>query len=77
MRLVAGSGRQWMQGDGTDKASETALATLRQDVIPATIAKVDGVRADVTGMTAGSKDFNDALHSHLPYVFAFVLGLAF
>jgi RND superfamily putative drug exporter len=31
----------------------------------------------VTGMTAGSKDFNDALRSHLPFVFAFVLGLAF
>ena len=66
-----------MQGDGTDKASETALATLRETVIPQTIAKVDGVKTDVTGMTAGSKDFNDALQSHLPFVFAFVLGLAF
>jgi uncharacterized membrane protein YdfJ with MMPL/SSD domain len=66
-----------MQGDGTNKASETALATLRETVIPQTIAKVDGVKADVTGMTAGSKDFNDALQSHLPFVFAFVLGLAF
>jgi uncharacterized membrane protein YdfJ with MMPL/SSD domain len=66
-----------MQGDGTDKASEAALGTLRETVIPQTIAKVDGVKADVTGMTAGSKDFNDALQSHLPFVFAFVLGLAF
>jgi uncharacterized membrane protein YdfJ with MMPL/SSD domain len=31
----------------------------------------------VTGMTAGSKDFNDTMKSHLPFVFAFVLGLAF
>ena len=31
----------------------------------------------MTGMTAGSKDFNDAMKSHLPLVFAFVLGLAF
>jgi RND superfamily putative drug exporter len=31
----------------------------------------------VTGMTAGSKDFNDTMKSHLPIVFAFVLGLAF
>ena len=31
----------------------------------------------MTGMTAGSKDFNDTLKSHLPIVFAFVLGLAF
>ena len=28
-------------------------------------------------MTAGSKDFNDKMKSHLPIVFAFVLGLAF
>jgi uncharacterized membrane protein YdfJ with MMPL/SSD domain len=66
-----------MQGDGTDNASNTALATLRNDVIPATIGKVPGVQTDVTGMTAGSKDFNDAMKSHLPYVFAFVLGFAF
>jgi RND superfamily putative drug exporter len=66
-----------MQGDGTDEASETALATLRDDVIPATIAKVDGTKVDVSGMTAGSKDFNDAMQARLPFVFAFVLGLAF
>ena len=66
-----------MQGDGTDVKSETALATLRDDVIPTTIANVDGIKTDVTGMTAGSKDFNDAMRARLPYVFAFVLGLAF
>jgi RND superfamily putative drug exporter len=31
----------------------------------------------VTGITAGSRDFNDRLNSRLPIVFAFVLGLAF
>ena len=31
----------------------------------------------MTGMTAGSKDFNDVMKSRLPIVFAFVLGLAF
>ena len=66
-----------MQGDGTNEASETALATLRDDVIPTTIGKVDGTTVDVTGMTAGSKDFNDAMQGRLPFVFAFVLGLAF
>jgi RND superfamily putative drug exporter len=35
------------------------------------------VRADVTGMTAQSRDFTDSMSSHLPIVFAFVLGLAF
>jgi uncharacterized membrane protein YdfJ with MMPL/SSD domain len=66
-----------MNGTGTDDVSDSALATLRDSVIPATIAKVDGVQANVTGMTAGSKDFNDSMKSHLPIVFGFVLGLAF
>jgi RND superfamily putative drug exporter len=66
-----------MNGNGTDKVSDSALAALRDDVIPATIGQVGGVHADVTGMTAGSKDFNDAMKSHLPIVFGFVLGLAF
>jgi RND superfamily putative drug exporter len=66
-----------MNGDGTDKVSDAALATLRDDVIPATIGTVGGVQANVTGMTAGSRDFNDAMSSHLPIVFGFVLGLAF
>jgi RND superfamily putative drug exporter len=66
-----------LQGDGTDTASDHALATLRDDVIPSTIGKVHGARADVTGITAGSKDFNDRVAGRLPIVFAFVLGLAF
>jgi RND superfamily putative drug exporter len=66
-----------MQGNGTDKASDTALATLREQVIPATIAAVPGVDVNVSGLTAGSKDFNDTMKSHLPLVFGFVLGLAF
>jgi uncharacterized membrane protein YdfJ with MMPL/SSD domain len=66
-----------LQGDGTDKSSEAALASLRDTVMPSTIGKVAGVQADVSGMTAGSKDFNDSLKSHMPIVFAFVLGLAF
>ncbi|HWM11466.1 MAG TPA: MMPL family transporter [Solirubrobacteraceae bacterium] len=66
-----------MDGNGTDDTSNAALATLRDDVIPSTIGKVGGVQVDVTGMTAGSKDFNDSMTSHMPIVFAFVLGLAF
>src|SRR5207302_2165966 len=31
----------------------------------------------VTGQTAGSKDFGDLLSARTPWVFAFVLGLAF
>ena len=36
-----------------------------------------GATADVGGFTAGSKDFNDTMKSHLPLVFAFVLTAAF
>jgi RND superfamily putative drug exporter len=66
-----------MAGDGTDKVSDHALSTLRNDVVPTTIATVPGVKVDVGGLTAGSKDFNDSMKSHIPYVFAFVLGFAF
>jgi uncharacterized membrane protein YdfJ with MMPL/SSD domain len=66
-----------MHGDGTDKTSEAALASLRDKVIPSTIDKVAGTETNVSGLTAGSKDFNDSLNAHLPIVFAFVLGLAF
>jgi uncharacterized membrane protein YdfJ with MMPL/SSD domain len=66
-----------LAGDGTDTVSEAALARLRGDVVPATIGRTEGVKANVTGMTAGSKDFNDTMKSHLPLVFGFVLGLTF
>jgi uncharacterized membrane protein YdfJ with MMPL/SSD domain len=38
---------------------------------------VSGVEAGVTGDTAGTVDFNSTMNSHLPIVFAFVLGMAF
>jgi RND superfamily putative drug exporter len=65
-----------LAGNGTDAASEAALARLRGDVIPATMGAT-GAQVNVTGMTAGSKDFNDTMKSHLPLVFGFVLGLTF
>jgi RND superfamily putative drug exporter len=66
-----------LAGDGTDTVSNRALDALRVSVIPATIGRVAGAEAHVTGATAGSRDFNDSMKSHAPYVFAFVLGLAF
>jgi RND superfamily putative drug exporter len=66
-----------LPGNGTDDTSDAALMQLRDHTIPSTIDKVAGTKTDVTGMTAGSKDFNDKLASRLPVVFAFVLGLAF
>ena len=66
-----------VKGNGTDAASEHSLAVLREDVIPATVGKLPDAQVNVTGFTAGSKDFNDAMIAHLPLVFAFVLTLAF
>ncbi|MGZ4235594.1 MAG: MMPL family transporter [Solirubrobacteraceae bacterium] len=66
-----------LSGQGTDSTSYRALDTLRGQVIPATIGGVPGVKALVTGETAGAKDFNDSMKSHLPAVFAFVLTMTF
>jgi uncharacterized membrane protein YdfJ with MMPL/SSD domain len=66
-----------LAGDGTDSGSEAALAKLRDRLIPATIGQVPGASAQVTGETAGSVDFNDLLGERVPFVFAFVLGMAF
>ena len=40
-------------------------------------ARLDGVEAGVTGETAISKDFDDAMRGKAPLVFAFVLAFAF
>src|SRR3954451_1716950 len=66
-----------MVGDGNDAQSNAALDQLRDDLIPATVGQVSGAKADVSGMTAQSRDFNDTLKSHAPLVFAFVLTAAF
>jgi putative drug exporter of the RND superfamily len=62
-------------GDGTNRASEKALHTLRSSIVPKTVGAVG--TAYVTGPTARSVDFNNRLSSRTPYVFAFILGLVF
>jgi len=64
-------------GNGIDDASTGALATLRNDVLPATVGKLDGAEYAVTGSTANSQDFNKAAASSIPKVFGFVLLFAF
>jgi RND superfamily putative drug exporter len=54
-----------------------ALATLRSKVLPASIGRVPGATWAVTGQSAGTHDFNAAIKRTFPFVFAFVLGLAF
>jgi uncharacterized membrane protein YdfJ with MMPL/SSD domain len=54
-----------------------ALKDMRERIIPETIGKVSAAEVAVTGETAGNRDFNDLMRTHMPLVFAFVLGLAF
>jgi uncharacterized membrane protein YdfJ with MMPL/SSD domain len=64
-------------GSGVDAASNNALKTLRNDILPATIGKVPNATFAVTGTTAQSVDQNALLKSKAPIVFGFVLIFAF
>jgi RND superfamily putative drug exporter len=64
-------------GTGDDAASVNALHTLRDTVIPPIARTLPDTEVAVTGVTAGTYDFNHQMRARLPYVFAFVLGLAF
>jgi RND superfamily putative drug exporter len=66
-----------LAGSGTDATSNNALATLRDHALPATLGKVPGISYAVAGLTAGNHDFDAQLAKTVPWVFAFVLGLAF
>ena len=61
---------------GDREAAERGVELLRDEVVPDSFAG-SGAQAYVTGMTAVSMDFSDAMYKSLPYVFGFVLGLAF
>jgi RND superfamily putative drug exporter len=64
-------------GNGTDADSRRALDAMRDEILPRTVGSLDHVETAVTGETAAIDDFNGSLKSHLPYVFAFVLSMAF
>src|SRR5438034_10390571 len=66
-----------MQGDGVDDKALAALQTLRHTVVPATVGRLDGADVGVTGNTAKQKDANGQMKHAAPFVFAFVLTLAF
>jgi RND superfamily putative drug exporter len=66
-----------LAGGGTDNTSNQALATLRDQVLPATLGRVSGIDYAVTGLTADNHDFAAQLDARAPLVFIFVLGLAF
>ncbi len=64
-------------GKGDDRRSNHALAALRNEVIPPIAAQLPRVEWAVTGVTAGTYDFNQQMKARMPIVFLFVLGLAF
>ncbi|MFI5836573.1 MMPL family transporter [Micromonospora sp. NPDC051300] len=66
-----------LAGTGTDEVSNKSLATLREDLLPATVGAVDGVQVAVAGDTAVAHDFAAALSGRTPWIFGLVLALAF
>jgi len=64
-------------GSGDNAASFDAMHTLRDTVIPPIAATLPDTEVAVTGITAGTYDFNHQMIGRLPWVFLFVLGLAF
>jgi RND superfamily putative drug exporter len=66
-----------LAGRGADSVSDQALATLRNQILPATLGRVPGVSYAVTGETASEYDFTHQLHDRTPVVLAVVAGLAF
>ena len=64
-------------GNGDNSKSLRALNVLRNDLIPPIADRLPNTEVYVTGITAGTRDFNNQMLSRLPWVFLFVLGLAF
>jgi len=65
-----------LAGSVDDEESNNALEHLRNDIVPAAFADGDA-KVYVSGATAGSMDFKDQMYNKAPYVFGFVLVLAF
>ena len=65
-------------GNGDDAASIARAAHAARHRDPADRdARCPATEVAVTGVTAGTYDFNQQMRARLPYVFLFVLGLAF
>jgi putative drug exporter of the RND superfamily len=66
-----------LAGNGSNPASDQALLTLQNQILPATIGRVHGTSLAVTGSTAAGYDFASTLDSRTPLVFGVVALLAF
>ncbi len=65
-----------LAGKIDDSVSQDAVRQLRDEVVPAAFEGTDA-KVYVTGSTAGSMDFREHIYERAPWVFGFVLGLAF
>jgi uncharacterized membrane protein YdfJ with MMPL/SSD domain len=74
---LAGSVELPLAAAGDNSASRHAITVLRRDLVPRTLGRIPGVETAVTGVTAEDVDFTGQMKHGLPYVIAFVLGLAF
>jgi RND superfamily putative drug exporter len=66
-----------MQGSGVDAEATSALHTLRGTLVPATVGRLPEADVGVAGQTAAEYDSNRQMSDAAPWVFAFVLVLAF
>jgi putative drug exporter of the RND superfamily len=66
-----------LAGNTADAASNSALITLRDHVLPATLGKVPGISYAVGGQTASTFDLDHQLGVTAPIVLAIVAVLAF
>jgi RND superfamily putative drug exporter len=66
-----------LAGNTSDAASNSALITLRDHVLPATLGKVPGITYAVGGNTASTFDLDHQLGVTAPLVFAIVAVIAF
>ncbi|WP_347056880.1 MMPL family transporter [Blastococcus sp. HT6-30] len=64
-------------GDGEEQVSRDALATLTDDILPATAGDLEDATVAVSGSTAYSVAFDELMADRTPWVFGFVLALAF
>ena len=62
--------------NGDTALAEVAVRKLRDDLVPAAFGGVSAT-VYVSGFPSGNMDFRDYMYARAPYVFAFVLGLAF
>jgi uncharacterized membrane protein YdfJ with MMPL/SSD domain len=66
-----------LAGNGSNASSESGVASLRNDIVPATLGTLDDIEYGVTGATAIDMDTRAGMKTSAPLVFAFVLVFAF